>query len=56
MDRELLQLFVQVHGELLTAQYWRGLKQRIEAGEVLEVVPYHLHLAPARLMQHARPL
>ncbi|MCB9870015.1 MAG: bifunctional isocitrate dehydrogenase kinase/phosphatase [Planctomycetes bacterium] len=32
--------FVEAHGELLTARYWRGIQERIRAGEVLEVTPF----------------
>jgi isocitrate dehydrogenase kinase/phosphatase len=32
--------FVRVHGDLLTADFWRGLQQRLRAGELLEVLPY----------------
>jgi isocitrate dehydrogenase kinase/phosphatase len=30
-----------VHGEILTASFWRGVQQRLSEGEVLEVLPYH---------------
>ena len=32
-----------LHGEILTAAYWRGVQQRLTEGEVLEVLPYHPH-------------
>jgi isocitrate dehydrogenase kinase/phosphatase len=32
--------FVRAHGDLLTADFWRGLQQRLRAGELLEVLPY----------------
>lgn len=32
--------FVRTHGDLLTADFWRGLQQRHRAGELLEVLPY----------------
>ena len=35
--------FVRVHGEILTAAFWRHVQQRLREGEVLEVVPYHPH-------------
>ncbi|GAC1696736.1 MAG: bifunctional isocitrate dehydrogenase kinase/phosphatase [Steroidobacteraceae bacterium] len=31
------------HGEILTAAFWRGVQQRLLAGEVVEVLPYHPH-------------
>jgi isocitrate dehydrogenase kinase/phosphatase len=34
---------LRVHGEILTAAFWRGVQQRLRDGEVLEVVPYHPH-------------
>ncbi|MEZ5500177.1 MAG: bifunctional isocitrate dehydrogenase kinase/phosphatase [Steroidobacteraceae bacterium] len=36
-------LFLRVHGEILTAAFWRGIQQRINAGEALDVVPYNAH-------------
>ncbi|HVO44850.1 MAG TPA: bifunctional isocitrate dehydrogenase kinase/phosphatase [Steroidobacteraceae bacterium] len=35
--------FERVHGEILTADFWRGVQQRLAEGEVLEVLPYHPH-------------
>lgn len=40
MDRELRDLFLEVHGELLTADYWRSIKAARLAGEISLVVPY----------------
>ncbi len=40
MDKELRSLFLVVHGELLTAEYWRGIKSMHESGKVSLVVPY----------------
>ena len=34
---------LRVHGEILTAAFWRGVQQRLAEGEVLEVLPYHPH-------------
>ncbi len=34
---------LRVHGEILTAAFWRGVQQRLREGEVLEVLPYHPH-------------
>ena len=40
MDNELRSLFLVVHGELLTAEYWREIKSRHESGRVSLVIPY----------------
>ena len=34
---------LQVHGEILTPAFWRHVQERLKAGDVLEVVPYHPH-------------
>jgi isocitrate dehydrogenase kinase/phosphatase len=34
---------LRVHGEILTAGFWRGVQQRLREGEVMEVLPYHPH-------------
>ncbi len=39
-DDELKALFLKFHGEILTADFWRGVQQRVSQGEVLEVLPY----------------
>ena len=51
MDGALKSLFLDVHGDLLTADYWRGIKDAHEQGQVLEVVPYYrpTPLRPARI-------
>jgi isocitrate dehydrogenase kinase/phosphatase len=38
---EQRRVFVEYHGEVLTADWWRGVQQRIEGGDLLEVLPYH---------------
>lgn len=35
--------FMRVHGEILTATFWRGVQQRHAEGELMEVLPYHMH-------------
>lgn len=35
--------FMRVHGEILTAAFWRGVQEKLTEGEVLEVLPYHRH-------------
>jgi isocitrate dehydrogenase kinase/phosphatase len=42
-DPQLKELFLKVHGEIMTADWWRGIQQRLREGEVLEVLPYHRH-------------
>jgi isocitrate dehydrogenase kinase/phosphatase len=37
---ELRRVFLEAHGELLTAAFWRKLQERHRAGEVLDVLPY----------------
>jgi len=34
---------LRVHGEILTAAFWRSVQQRLTEGEVVEVLPYHPH-------------
>ena len=41
MDKDLQSLFLVVHGELLTAEYWREIKSRHKSGKVSLVVPYN---------------
>lgn len=41
MDAELKSLFLEVHGDLLTADYWRAVKRAHADGQVLDVVPYY---------------
>ena len=54
MDKDLKELFLEIHGDLLTAEYWRSIKSAHENGEVLEVVPYYR--PPARRGGTGRPL
>lgn len=42
-DPHLKAVFLEVHGEILTAAWWRGIQQRLKAGDLLEVLPYHKH-------------
>jgi isocitrate dehydrogenase kinase/phosphatase len=37
------ELFTSIHGEILTAGFWRQVQEKLARGEVLEVVPYHPH-------------
>ena len=36
----LRETFLASHGELLTVEYWRGVQERLRAGEVVDVFPY----------------
>ncbi|MFT4563437.1 MAG: isocitrate dehydrogenase kinase/phosphatase, partial [Gammaproteobacteria bacterium] len=40
MDKALKALFHEVHGDLLTADYWRGIKKLHLDNKILDVVPY----------------
>jgi isocitrate dehydrogenase kinase/phosphatase len=40
MDKQLRSLFLVVHGELLTAEYWREIQMMHRSGKVSLVVPY----------------
>jgi isocitrate dehydrogenase kinase/phosphatase len=42
-DPHLKQVFLEAHQEVLTADWWRGIQQRLVEGDVLEVLPYHRH-------------
>ena len=42
-DPQLKEAFLKVHGEIMTADWWRGIQQRLTEGDVLEVLPYHRH-------------
>jgi isocitrate dehydrogenase kinase/phosphatase len=42
-DATLTAVFLKAHGELLTADWWRGVQARIRTNEVLEVLPYGSH-------------
>jgi len=40
MPGSLRQHFLQEHGDLFTAEYWRGVQRRRQRGEIAEIVPY----------------
>jgi isocitrate dehydrogenase kinase/phosphatase len=42
-DERLKELFLRVHGEILTASFWRQVQARHKGGELMEVLPYHPH-------------
>jgi isocitrate dehydrogenase kinase/phosphatase len=39
--------FMRVHGEILSAEFWRHIQQRLKESELLEVLPYQPHRARA---------
>ena len=47
MEEELRSIFLKVHGDLLTADYWRNIKAKHLAGEVSVVVPYYRPTLPS---------
>ena len=51
MPSALRQTFVEAHGDLLTPEYWRGVKQRRLQGEVAEIVPYVRQSVAAKRMR-----
>jgi isocitrate dehydrogenase kinase/phosphatase len=40
MSEELKSLFLQVHSDLLTPDFWREIQRQHESDEVPEVIPY----------------
>jgi isocitrate dehydrogenase kinase/phosphatase len=42
-DPHLRDVFLNAHREILTADWWRGIQERLREGDVLEVLPYHKH-------------
>ena len=42
-DPHLKKVFLDAHAEVLTAEWWRGIQERLREGELLEVLPYHRH-------------
>ena len=54
MNAELREVFIKVHGDLLTAEYWRNIKERHIAGEVSLVIPYYRAPSPLENTNQAR--
>ena len=52
MNNELRSLFLVVHGELSTAEYWRTIKSRHESGKVSLVIPYSRPKMPLNDSKH----
>jgi isocitrate dehydrogenase kinase/phosphatase len=42
-DPDLKKVFLDAHRETLTADWWRGIQERLREGDLLEVLPYHKH-------------
>ena len=42
-DDAMRAVFLKAHGEVLTAEWWRGVQERLRADDVLEVLPYGAH-------------
>lgn len=40
---EQRELFLKVHGDILTPDFWRNVQEKVAAGEMMEVLPYHPH-------------
>ncbi len=47
LEPQQLEVFLEHHGDLLTPGFWRDLKRRHLAGEVLEILPYRPSLSAA---------
>jgi isocitrate dehydrogenase kinase/phosphatase len=47
LEPQQLDVFLEHHSALLTPEFWRDMKRRHEAGEVLEILPYRLSLSAA---------
>jgi isocitrate dehydrogenase kinase/phosphatase len=42
-EGRLQDVFLEKHGEILEAGWWRALQERLAAGDLVEVLPYHPH-------------
>ena len=42
-EGRLREVFLEKHGEILQAGWWRELQDRLQGGDVVEVLPYHPH-------------
>jgi len=40
-EGRLREVFLEKHGEILEAGWWRALQERLAAGDLVEVLPYH---------------
>ncbi len=46
MDQGLRTLFLEVHGDLLTAEYWNRVKNKLLSGDIELIIPYFRHEMP----------
>jgi isocitrate dehydrogenase kinase/phosphatase len=42
-EGRLREVFLEKHGEILEAGWWRALQERLLSGDMVEVLPYHPH-------------
>ena len=42
-EGRIQEVFLEKHGEILEAGWWRALQERLAAGDLVEVLPYHPH-------------
>jgi isocitrate dehydrogenase kinase/phosphatase len=42
-EGRMREVFLEKHGEILEAGWWRALQERLAAGDLVEVLPYHPH-------------
>jgi isocitrate dehydrogenase kinase/phosphatase len=42
-EGRLREVFLEKHGEIMEAGWWRALQERLAAGDLVEVLPYHPH-------------
>ena len=54
MDPQLRALFLEVHGDLLTADYWNRVKNKLLRGDIELIIPYFRHEMPADQESAAR--
>ncbi|HET8539945.1 MAG TPA: bifunctional isocitrate dehydrogenase kinase/phosphatase [Anaeromyxobacter sp.] len=50
LQGRLREVFLQAHGELLTGRWWRGVQERLRAGEIVDIFPYR----DEQRLHHAR--
>lgn len=51
LGQDLRALFLQVHGDLLTADYWNRIKSKLDKGDIEMVIPYFRPALPAAARQ-----
>ena len=55
MEADLRKAFLAAHGDLLTARYWRDVKNRRLAGEITHVIPYRRPVGVSAARTTSRP-